>query len=604
MCGFFGVAGNIQNVDKENFEKSASLIRHRGPDQFNVITLDTAILASARLAVVGLEGGAQPCSLNSIDYLTYNGEIFNFPELNSRYVGNLFELRPDTENLFHFIDKLEISDFKNLEGQFAFAFWKSNLGELLLARDRFGEKPLYYSKREEYIVFSSCSEAIANFEGLHGEFDSLSISSYLERGYLESNRSIFKNISQVKPGECITWKNNILSIQDFKAEKNQNYARAPQEDNYVERLDEIFNQTVSKQLLADVDVGIFLSGGLDSSLIAYYAKQFSSGLKTFSIEIPDQSDDASRSNKLAKILQLEHHQIVFNREEFDIALRNYVELFDIPLADSGLLPLLSLVRHAKQELKVALSGEGGDELFAGYPWSYLQFDNMEKRKELDFFANIGLRVLRKIVTDDEQKEKITLQIIANTNRLKTPTRRYLDFISKDNFLSIDEIGEIGFAVRNRESFTPRSFVLQDALKWDQQNYLINNLLVKADRSSMALGFEIRLPFLADSMVRFAHNLPNKLLIDSNRTKVLLRQLASSLMPRMDWDGKKYGLGIPSVNLNEFMDLEKELDKLLSSRKIKQALLDINHELFKKSLCKNRRTMWMGFMLLKWMEFRV
>lgn len=244
MCGFFGVVGNLEKFKIETIEDSAEMVRHRGPDNFHIEYCDNAILASARLKVVGLSQGEQPSKANGYDYLVYNGEIFNFQSLQIRYPNLALNSRSDTENLYQFLNNSHSNNYDLLEGQFAFANWNISTGKLTLARDRNGEKPLYYKINHDYVIFSSSADAIMNMMEKPPEIEKSSIANYLSNGWLVSNQSFFKGIVQLEPGEKLTWRDNQIKRELFiKNPKNLSKSKDSL-DNKVAELTEIFKAVI------------------------------------------------------------------------------------------------------------------------------------------------------------------------------------------------------------------------------------------------------------------------------------------------------------------------------------------------------------------------
>ena len=602
MCGFLGIVGELPNDIQATFPVIAEMIKHRGPDQFNTSLTEDSALASARLIVVDPAGGTQPCTLKPNRTLVYNGEIFNF-----NYEDGISEASSasDTENLYHFLGN-ENSSLSKLEGQFAFAHWNYEENKLILARDRHGEKPLYYADLGRAVVFGSSADAVAKLANLKASYSKSAITYYLINGHLNSSESIYTGVRQLPPGFQLIWtqeNRNIqlksyLPVSSLKLQQKKTLT-----DESISELDSIFREVVSKQLVADTKVGVFLSGGLDSSLIAYYASKVSPQIETFSVELAGQNDDVERAEKTAKLLGLEHTSVLFGRKEFNRAIEVYQQKFDTPVTDSGTLPLLTLIEYSKKNLSVALSGEGGDELFAGYPWAYSRFENNKLGISNSSLISYYLRIARKLERKPNKVEHLSNRLIAIEHSKLRPIDKFVNFTNKYQFFSDREINKLNLSLPQFE-FTENKFDLQDALKWDRERYLTENLLVKADRASMAFGFEVRLPFLAHSMEEFAKSLDEKALIDSSQGKIILRKLAARVMPELNWDGKKYGLGLSGPTILRFIDIDDELEKLLRIKELRTLNGNVEATVFKEMALRNSRNKWMTFMLLKWFEVRI
>jgi asparagine synthase (glutamine-hydrolysing) len=402
----------------------------------------------------------------------------------------------------------------------------------------------------------------------------------------------------------LVWNEKRVRLETFKNRPIQRTKNNESLELKVTELGEIFSDVITRQLDADIDVGIFLSGGLDSSLIASFAAEKSKFLNAFSIELPNQNDDVSRSEVIAESLGIQHHISVFNETEFNKSLDIYTHKFDTPISDSGVLPLISLVGNAKKYTSVALAGEGGDELFAGYPWAYSSFVQTGFGERFPFFENLALRVKRRLTNSTAKEERFSNLIKANLNASLSPIDVFQHFVSKDFVLDKKEISNLGLEFTKPSFPSETPFGLQDALFWDRQHYLVNDLLVKADRGSMALGFELRLPFLSDAIIEFAGNLPTKFLISHKETKIILRRLAKARMPNLSWQGQKYGLGISDKNIASYLDLDNEVRMLLSSKVIIDAFSRAEIYLINEYFFKSFKSKWMAYMLLKWMSVRV
>lgn len=608
MCGFLGIVGDVSTFDLNRFENARIYFEHRGPDEFHISTGKNYFLASARLAVIDPENGQQPCRLELEKIMVYNGEIYNRNRLVDEIDKVIDVNSSDTEILYKFISKFSNSNTNLIEGQYAFGFWDITDEQLILGRDANGEKPLYYYLSSDYVIFSSSADAIRYVITPKLEISRDSVTSFLQNGFIDLDASFYQDINQLAKSSSLTWnrKSNSCEISIHPRIDNKAQIKNQQENSLskIEELDNIFKEVIRNQLLADIEVGVFLSGGLDSSLIAYYARENLTELSTFSINLANQNDDHIRASKLSRLLDTNHHEVLLDKVNFNEAIKIYQEKFDVPLADSGLIPLITLSRYAKNYLSVALAGEGGDELFAGYPWAYQPYVERTQNKQSRLVEILMLRVARKFAISDKCKlilsRKIKFLEIANLSDLK----KYNEFIKKDEFLSDKELSNLGFTSENQNNTIFKNFGLKEALMYDRDHYLLNNLLVKADRASMSVGFELRLPFLANSMINFAEKLPESNLINQNQTKLILRELASSKMPSISWYGNKFGLGISQNNLKELINLDGELDDYLKIDKFASIDGLVDKEAIRQIALKSDRNKWMFYMLYKWLEIRI
>lgn len=604
VCGFLGKIGSITSCERQRLLEATVHIEHRGPDEKKTLEKDNLWVTSTRLRVIGGTMGEQPMTLQPNAALVYNGEITNFQSIPVSSVGLHSIVKSDTFLLYSILANSELDKIKMLEGHFAFAFWNEITSELIICRDANGEKPLYYCANNEEITFSSSADTIRKLMPSKPELSESALRSYLHTGYIDDGEgSMFSEIKQVAPGQILIWRRHsgFVSSTNFRGKKRTPSALITDHGRATALLEREFSAVISRYLHADLEVGVFLSGGLDSSLITSFAAE-NRKLKTFSVELPTSSLDSSRAHEIGARIGTEHRQVKFGAQDFARLLTVYVEKFDSPISDSGIFPLMKLVEYASSEVSVALAGEGGDEIFAGYPWTYaklLKTNPMWTGR----ISNSALRFLRRFAQDSRVIENLTHHLQANEFSNLAPERRKQRFLEQNEFLSSNELSNLGLGSGSEVELI-ESFELKDALEYDRRHYLQNNLLLKSDRSSMAFGFELRLPFLASSIVDFAQQLDERLLIDFRNSKIILKELAAKRMPWIDWNEKKTGLGIPMSWLETQTGFVNHLELLLSNKKLASINGMVNDKALIESSRKSIRTLWNLYMLLIWLEKRI
>jgi asparagine synthase (glutamine-hydrolysing) len=368
MCG---IAGFVGDGDVKVLTRMIEKLRYRGPDDLGVWHEGNIGLAHSRLSIIDLsKRGHQP--MHSIDgkiIITFNGEIYNFRELKTKLEqkGKIFKSQSDTEVIIQLYEVYGEESFEKLEGMFAFGLYDKKEEKFMLVRDRMGEKPLYWTIENDTLIFASEVKAILEYSNSSKKINPQSIISYLSHDSVLTPKSIYSNINKLEPATYAVYKNKKIRKNKYwnppqKISNNKSFSEIS------ESLDNALEKSVRDRLVADVPVGVFLSGGLDSSIIAYYAtKNSNKPVHTFSLGFHEKSYDESKyARECANFLGTEHHEKIVSADEVRDALHTVVKKFDEPIADPAILPNYLLSSFAKERVKVALGGDGGDELFAGY----------------------------------------------------------------------------------------------------------------------------------------------------------------------------------------------------------------------------------------------
>jgi asparagine synthase (glutamine-hydrolysing) len=614
MCG---IAGFVGNGTKDDLEKLIAGVKHRGPDDEGTLIRHGVGLAHARLAIIDTSPlGHQPMELSDESVaITYNGEIYNYEELRNglQNQGVKFRSHSDTEVLLE-LYRREGEDFlKRAVGMFALGLYDFRNKKLILARDRMGEKPLYWTMQNGSLYFASELSALMKAGVALKRIDMLSLSQYLTFDYVPTPRTILEDVYKLEPA-------HILILQGGQIAKKSYWKLPPGEvalplEEATKELDIRLKRAAKRQLVSDVPVGILLSGGIDSSTVAYYAKESAEkNIETFSVSFEEKSFDESMFAKaVASHLGSNHHEERLSGKDALDLLPAVADVFSEPVADASVLPTMLLSRFTRKSVTVALGGDGGDELFAGYPTFQAEriFSHISPlmRRTLRTFAalfpashsNFAFSYnLKKLVSEGEpqrgRRHAKWLGTFSETARgrlLKT------EMTENDLFAHIDRY----------EKERPG---LNGLLWIYARTYLLDQVLVKVDRASMHYALETRAPFLDHEVVEFLFGLPYEMKWHNGIAKYLLKETMRGKLPRHIIDRKKKGFGIPLARwLNH--ELRPLCDELLSPAALSQhGLFDQNyvarliqeHRLRKKD---NRKELWnlMVFQLWydRWMTTR-
>jgi asparagine synthase (glutamine-hydrolysing) len=565
MCGIYGYLSLKTSIDPRILRSMGDSLRHRGPDdEGEMIGEDGDFCVGfghQRLSIIDLSAaGRQPMSnRDGSIWISYNGEIYNFRVLREELEqkGHRFRSNTDTEVIIHLYEELGIGCLEKLNGMFAFALWDRHKKTLFLARDRIGKKPLHYALSSEGIVFASELKALLAHPGVSRELDLKSLNRYLTYEYVPAPDTIFKSIKKLEPGHYLRYRQGATElIQYWDIPLTDNPMGYKTEAEYVEDLRERLGAAVQSRLVADVPVGVFLSGGLDSGMIAALATKANSKLECFSIGFEEPSFDESRyAREVARALSAQHHLMIFSTGELLDTVHKLSDLLDEPLADASVLPTYLLSKFAAQKVKVALSGDGGDELFAGYP-TYQAHKLVTYYDSLPGFLKSALRNVasylpvshNNISTEFKIKQFLKGAGVASEIRFFIWMGAFTDG-EKRRLLSDEVKSELRSHNTYEDIF---DYISKSKLTKDMERilylsmklYLQDDLLVKVDRTSMANSLEVRCPLLDHEFVEFACSLPLFYKLNGLKTKYLLKKAAAGFLPASIIQRPKKGFGIP------------------------------------------------------------
>jgi asparagine synthase (glutamine-hydrolysing) len=549
VCGICGIALARGEVDRRRLERMRDTLVHRGPDSAGIVVDGRVGLAARRLSIIDLETGDQPlANEDRTVHVVQNGELYNYRELRAELeaAGHLFRTRGDTEVIAHAYEEWGDRFADRLRGMFALAVWDARRERLVLARDRFGIKPLVYRAAGGDLEFASDLRALPR-----GDVDLDAVEAFLAFNSIPAPLTIFRDARKLPPGHLLVWEGGDPRLERYArpAPASEAEVRPEPADALAAELRGRLRDSVRAHLVSDVPVGVFLSGGVDSSILAALAaEETSEPLRTFSIGFAEESfDERADARRVAERYATRHRELVLRPDAAQL-LPALARAFDEPFADSSALPTYLVSQLAAEDVKVALSGEGGDELFGGYytyaadllalrtaPLARLARPLVERlpvstrRASLEYRAK---RYVRAAHLPPLERHHGWKEIFSADARAELTGRRH-------GWDPVDVLRE-RFAETEGAPLLAR---LQDV---DERVYLVDDLLVKTDRASMAHSLEARVPFLDSVVADFAHALPTRHKVRGLGKKVLLRRAAAPLLPREIVHGRKRGFSIPAA----------------------------------------------------------
>lgn len=571
MCGLVGYVDlhKKRRVEKETLVRMADTVRHRGPDDAGYFIEANVGLGFRRLSIVDLEGGHQPmCNEDGSVVLVCNGEIYNHRELSAmlKQKGHVFRTSCDVEVLLHLYEEYDTDFLNKLNGQFAFAIYDRREGKLFLARDHFGINPLYFTVTDGLFIFASEIKAILEHPLVRREVDLTGLDQLLTFPGLISPRTMFKNIESTKSGHYMTVKDSDVKLVEYW---DLDYPRESEtkddrpESYYVEGLAELFTRSVQYRLQADVPVGFYLSGGLDSSLIAAMIRRISpdSRRHSFSIGFTDRSmDEAKYQRMMACHVDSTHHEIVFDWAEISDRLENVIYHCECPVKETYNACSIALSEVTRRNgISVILTGEGADELFAGYVgYRFEQFRTRQNPK-YDYEALLEEELRERVWGD---RNLFYENDLLNLHEIKTA------LYSEELVEMADQFDCLNFEVVNKDRLKDRHLIHQRSyldFKLRMSDHLISD---HGDRMSLANSVEARYPFLDIDLIRFAQTIPPQLKLNRYTEKYILRKVSEGLLPEAIVNREKFGFHAPGSPALLQRNIEWVND-LLSSERIKR-----------------------------------
>ncbi len=566
MCGICGIAAPTAvtaGISKEILERMTEVLVHRGPDESGYYLGAKAGLGSRRLSIIDLAGGRQPIpNEDKTTWIVLNGEIYNYRDLRAYLVKHCHEFRTnsDTEVILHLYEEFGIDCVQLLDGIFAFAIWDSQQNELVLVRDRMGIKPLYYTRLNDgQLVFGSEMKAVLAHPDVERDLDLISLNEYLSYEYVPTPRTIIRNVFRLEAGQVLRY--NALGMQ-FQCYEHLTFRQAesrPPVDwrDYANELSFTLHSAVQRELVSDVPVGVLLSGGIDSSAIAaFMVDTYPGKVESFTIGFEEGSFNESHyARKIAGYLGTQHNEMVLNSRKSVELIQNIPNFLDEPFADSSFIPTFLLSQFAHQKVKVVLGGDGGDELFAGYPTliAHRLIDYYERLIPWALRAYVAPRLINRLAVsfDNISLDFRIRRFLSGRNvPLIARHQRWLgSFVDEEKGMLLQDwikpvLRETYYQSFVHERECDGHYGLNRVLNNDMKLYLEGDILYKVDRASMANSLEVRVPFLNREVVKFANNLPFNLKLNWLTSKFILKKAMKGKLPNDIIQRPKKGFNMP------------------------------------------------------------
>ena len=545
MCGIAGFVGNNKLFSQQLLQEQADSLAHRGPDSEGFYVGENVGFAFRRLSIIDVQTGDQPCFSEDKNIVTiFNGEIYNFQELRINLLsrGHKLNSQGDSEIIPHLFEEFGIGFLEQLEGMFAIAIWDKKSEKLFLARDRFGEKPLWFEVFRENLLFASEIKGLTKFKR-ERKFDYEGIFSNLMFGYSGVKESCIEGIKMVPPASYISFQKGSVSLVKYWAPIH-NERKYKNISDATDELEHLLTESIKGRLISERPLGIFLSGGIDSSVVAALtSKLVDSPIKSFSLGFEDSTfNEADRAAKSASLLGTEHKQI-FLEVSPDWIFKDMPKILDYPFADSSFIPTYFLSEFAAKEVTVVLSGDGGDEGFGGYDryrFNKIMHLLMRNRFSISHLDEqmVNNRRTSKIIRSLEFKNS-SMRYVSLTELI---SKKMMKKLLRDDFLR--EYNPLNYSQNNFSEYLDNRSLLRWMQMHDLSNYLPGDLMFKVDYASMSHGLEVRTPFLSYKVVEFGLNLPDSLKMSTNQNKLILRNLAGRYLDQDLLKLKKKGFAIP------------------------------------------------------------
>jgi asparagine synthase (glutamine-hydrolysing) len=597
MCGIAGIIAPNAVRYRSILQAMVDSIKHRGPDGEGFHFFSDCALGHRRLAIVDIAGGAQPMlSPDSRVGLVLNGEIYGFKNIQQE-LDYAFFTACDTEVVLALYDRYGTEMLSRLPGMFAFALWDDQKKRLFCARDRFGEKPFFYAFLEsgEFIYASEIKAIIAS--GLvKPKIDKSALRYYLQNLYIPVDKTIFENIYSLPPahalvfqdGQCKTWRYWDLPVPTEQWSLT----------NAAERFRELLSQAVNRQLVADVEVAAFLSGGLDSSTVVYEAARQKTDLRTISFGFTSGFDERPYAKAAAERYGTQHIELVEESLPVSDLLLRMAKIYDEPFADSSNIPTYLISEQAARYVRVVLSGDGGDELLGGYEGWYQPLLRTQRKSRNRFRSWVCYTVLRVCRKAGFCKSDLLGASIHEYRRILAFTG-IASSHSTGGFFPEKELDACGLPQASSRIEPPFYGGVDDALRLDIANYMPGDILVKTDRAAMANGLELRAPFLDVDLASFLIALPHSLKVNESESKILLRAAYAQSWPEEIQMRSKQGFGSPVTEWFQRPDMRQMCNEYFAPNKKIYSLLPA--VFIKKYISADAYQKWILLVLSLWCE---
>ncbi|MBB4806612.1 asparagine synthase (glutamine-hydrolyzing) [Chryseobacterium defluvii] len=558
MCGIAGIITNNARNYQTIIQKMTDAMSHRGPDASHHEFYENAALGHRRLSIIDLsENGKQPMFSNTgKECIVLNGEIYGYQSIKNQYAEYPYRGSSDTEVILAMYQRKKEKLIHDLPGMFAFAIWDEEKQQLFCARDRFGEKPFYYAigKNNEFI-FASEIKAILASGLIQPQVNNEALSHYLQYGYVNAYQSIYSNIFTLPPAHQLIWKDGKVTVS--------RYYSLPAKDRHIslsdakEEFTYLLKNAVKKQLIADVEVGSFLSGGLDSSSVVALVAEFLPHHTTISFGYDHEDSELKYAKEIAEKYHTNHVEIHEQKKDLATSLLHVTPFLDEPFADKSFIPHYEICKSARKNLTVVLSGDVGDELFGGYNFYTIENKLKNHFSYKNIMARFGMKLYQKI----RQTSFITQKNLEYDNILDFHQNFVRNSFNKEERIALGITADY----KQPYSFTPDPDSLNDIMRTDLEKYVPGNMMVKSDRMAMANSLEVRTPFLDIDFAEFCIQLPEQLKLNTENDKIILREAMNSYWTETIRNRHKQGFGMSAAGWFQEENLMKLSNDLLNDK---------------------------------------
>lgn len=586
MCGICGIIESNGAVNPEKLKKMMRLINHRGPDENGHFLEGGVALGHARLKIIDLSTGGQPIyNEDNTKCIIFNGEIYNYAKLRKELIGrgHQFSTRTDTEVILHLFEDEGVECVNRLRGMFSFCIWDRKKKELFIARDRLGIKPLYYSHSNGRFIFASEIKAILGVTEENRELNIQSLDQYITLNYTIGPETMLKGITKLMPGHYLVYSENRLITKQYW---DFNHIQETQLSfsECFEKMEKLIEESISLRLMSDVPLGAFLSGGVDSSVtVGVMTQLMGKPVQTFTVgyESDDEENELHYAKIVADTFRSNHHEFILKPRKFMDIVSKVIWHLDEPVAEIATIPLLLLSELAKEHVTVILSGEGADEIFAGYPiYRYMNYIQHYHKIPQPIRDTVLTPIIAKFLKDKKQGKYLDWinapleeRYIGNgsyfTRRMKESlyTERFKESLNRESIYQL--IASYYQSVSGKNA-------IQQMLYMDTKTWLPEDLLIKADKMTMAAALELRVPFLDHHLVEFATSLPTHMKANWFNSKYIFKKYAEKMLPKSIVYRKKKGFPVPLQKWlrQDLNTIAKEI--LLDERTKKRDILDMEY----------------------------
>ncbi len=580
MCGIAGIVNfRAENLDCEVMRRMIDVLRHRGPDDEGIFTARGVLLGHVRLSIIDVAGSRQPLSNEDGSiWVTFNGEIYNYRQLRKDLIamGHDFKTLGDTETLVHLYQEYGQEMVHHLQGMFAFAIWDKHKHLLLLARDRLGIKPLYYCQKDNNFIFASEPKGILQFPGISARPSINGIWQYLTYRSVPAPQTLFAGITKLKPGHILTVRQAGLTEKCYwdiplVPERSKTSYKHLKGENITEKVESSLLKSVKRRLISDVPVGAFLSGGVDSSLIvAMMSKLACEPVRTYSVGFHNFAfSEAPYAKIVADEYKTIHHELVLEENCFAEYLEKLTWIRDCPLSEPADIPLHLLAKMARNDVKVLLSGEGGDELFGGYPkYAYDRFAPV-----VNVVPKQMIRLVEQRLPAKFRRFEVALRSLCEKDTAARWAQWFSPFTKQEKLalLRCEDLYQ-----NPTEQYVEQALGCNrlDAMLYaDCKVWLPDNLLDRGDRMTMGASVECRVPFLDHEFVELAFSLPANVKVRGLRRKWQVKQIALKYLPAQIVNRRKVGFAVPLAQWFRGNLREMCYDRICQSNGLLREFLD-------------------------------